>query len=132
GSTIGQIIARTPGKRVGKVEFSGGKVLSGKDIREKLGLKSSDFIWERNGNNIVINTKGYGHGVGMSQYGANGMAAAGKTYKEIVEHYYTGVSITSTDVVLAVITAEKLPILWDWLFFLEGGLRINRVWGVPD
>jgi stage II sporulation protein D len=107
GSTIGQIIARTAGKRVGKVEFSGGKVLTGKDIRERLGLKSSDFTWERKGNNIVINTKGYGHGVGMSQYGANGMAAAGKTYKDIVKHYYTGVSITSTDSMMAMITAKK-------------------------
>jgi stage II sporulation protein D len=107
GSTIGQIIARTAGKRVSKVQFSGGKVLTGKDIREKLGLKSSDFIWERRGNNIVINTKGYGHGVGMSQYGANGMAAAGKTYKDIVKHYYTGVSITSTDNMMAMITAQK-------------------------
>jgi stage II sporulation protein D len=107
GSTIGQIIARTTGKRVGKVAFSGGKVLTGKEIREKLGLKSSDFTWERKGNNIVIDTRGYGHGVGMSQYGANGMAAAGKTYKDIVQHYYTGVSITSTDNMLAMITAKK-------------------------
>jgi stage II sporulation protein D len=107
GSTIGQITARTAGKRVGKVDFGGGKVLTGKDIREKLGLESSDFTWERKGNNIVINTKGYGHGVGMSQYGANGMAAVGKTYKDIVNHYYSGITITSTDNMLAMITAKK-------------------------
>jgi stage II sporulation protein D len=106
GSTIGQITERTAGKRVGVVKF-GSKTLTGKDIREKLGLKSSDFSWVRKGGNIVISTKGYGHGVGMSQYGANGMAAEGKTYKDIVEHYYTGVAITSTDNMLAMITAKK-------------------------
>jgi stage II sporulation protein D len=106
GSTIGQITERTAGKRVGKVNFSG-KTLSGKEIREKLDLKSSDFTWERKGDNIIISTKGYGHGVGMSQYGANGMAADGKTYQDIVKHYYTGVDITSTESTLAMITEKK-------------------------
>jgi stage II sporulation protein D len=104
--TIGKIVAYTAGKRVAKVNFNG-KVLTGKDIREKLDLKSSDFSWERKGNTIVITTKGYGHGVGMSQYGANGMAAEGKTYKDIVEHYYSGVQITSADSMLAMITVKK-------------------------
>lgn len=106
GSTIGQITERTAGKRVGKVNFSG-KVLTGKEIREKLDLKSSDFTWERKGNNIIIKTKGYGHGVGMSQYGANGMAAEGKTYQDILKYYYTGVDITSSDSMLAMITEKK-------------------------
>lgn len=79
-TTIGTVIERTSGNRVGVVEI-GGKKLTGKQIREKLGLKSSDFNWERQGNQIVITTKGYGHGVGMSQYGANGMAREGKTMK---------------------------------------------------
>jgi stage II sporulation protein D len=104
-STIGQITARTAGKRIGTVKF-GSKTLTGKEIREKLGLKSSDFTWERKGDNIVIHTKGYGHGVGMSQYGANGMAAEGNTYKDIVKHYYTDVDITSTDSTLAMITKK--------------------------
>jgi stage II sporulation protein D len=106
GTSIGMITERTAGKRVGKVNF-GGNVLTGKEIREKLGLNSTDFTWVREGNHIVITTKGYGHGVGMSQYGANGMAAAGKTYQDIVKHYYTGVAITSTDNMLAMITAKK-------------------------
>jgi stage II sporulation protein D len=105
GSTIGQITERTAGKRVGKVNFSG-KALTGKEIREKLDLKSSDFTWERKGANIIIKTKGYGHGVGMSQYGANGMAAEGKTYQDIVKHYYTGVNITSSASMLAMITKK--------------------------
>jgi len=106
GSTIGKIVERTTGKRVGKVDFNG-KVLSGKDIREKLDLKSSDFAWERKGENIVITTKGFGHGVGMSQYGANGMAEEGSNYKEIVKHYYQGVEITSAEPMMATITAQK-------------------------
>ena len=106
GSTIGKIVERTTGKRVGKVDFNG-KVLSGKDIREKLDLKSSDFAWERKGENIVITTKGFGHGVGMSQYGANGMAEEGSNYKDIVKHYYQGVEITSAEPMMATITAQK-------------------------
>lgn len=44
-------------------------------------------------NQVSITTKGYGHGVGLSQYGANGMAQEGYTYKEILKHYYTGVEV---------------------------------------
>jgi stage II sporulation protein D len=106
GSTIGKIIELTEGKRVSKVDFNG-KLLSGKDIREKLELRSSDFVWERKGSNIVITTKGFGHGVGMSQYGANGMAEEGKNYQEIVKHYYQGVEITSAESMMATITAQK-------------------------
>ncbi|WP_066070556.1 stage II sporulation protein D [Neobacillus soli] len=106
GSTIGKIVDRTKGKRVGKVDFNG-KVLSGVDIRDKLNLRSSDFVWERKGDNIVITTKGFGHGVGMSQYGANGMASEGSNYQEIVKHYYQGVKITSAENMLETITAQK-------------------------
>ncbi|MFJ5717135.1 stage II sporulation protein D [Neobacillus sp. NPDC093127] len=106
GGTLGKVVEKTTGKRVGKVDFNG-KVLTGKEIREKLDLRSSDFAWERKGNNIVITTKGFGHGVGMSQYGANGMAAEGADYKKIVKHYYQGVEITSAETMLATLTAQK-------------------------
>jgi len=106
GTTIGKIVQRTTGKRVGKVDFSG-KVFSGREIRDKLDLRSSDFAWERKGDNIVITTKGFGHGVGMSQYGANGMAQEGSDYKAIVKHYYQGVEITSAEPMMATITAQK-------------------------
>lgn len=106
GNTIGKIVERTAGKRVGKVDFNG-KVLTGKEIREKLDLRSSDFTWEKKGDNIIITTRGYGHGVGMSQYGANGMAAEGKTCEDIVKHYYQGVEISSAKNMLAMITAKK-------------------------
>ena len=65
---------------------------TGKEIRELCKLKSSSFTVDIN-ENIVFNTKGYGHGVGMSQYGAQGMALAGYSYKEIISHYYQGVEI---------------------------------------
>lgn len=105
-NSIGTIIEKTEGNRVGKVNING-KILTGKNIREKLELKSTDFTWERKGNNIVINTRGYGHGVGMSQYGANGMASEGKSYEEIVQHYYKGTEISSYTNMLAQITAKK-------------------------
>lgn len=92
-SDLGKVINRTTGKRVGKVEI-GGKTFTGKEIREKLNLKSSDFTWARKGDQIIVTTKGYGHGVGMSQYGANGMAKDGKKYTEILKHYYKDIEIT--------------------------------------
>ncbi|QED49702.1 stage II sporulation protein D [Cytobacillus dafuensis] len=105
-STIGTVTERTAGKRVGKVEING-KVVKGKDVREELGLNSTDFTWKRKGDNIVINTKGYGHGVGMSQYGANGMAAEGKNYKDIIAYYYQGVEIADSENVLTKVLAKK-------------------------
>lgn len=104
--TIGEVTERTAGKRVGKVNING-KTVTGKEIREKLGLMSTDFTWEIKGDNVVINTKGYGHGVGMSQYGANGMALEGKKYSEIVQYYYQGVEIASSDPFITTITAKK-------------------------
>lgn len=103
---IGTITERTEGNRVGQVEING-KVFKGEVIREKLGLKSTDFNWERKGDNIIIKTKGNGHGVGMSQYGADGMAKAGKSYKEIVKYYYKGVAVSSADSFLNKIMAKK-------------------------
>ncbi|MGM9926161.1 MAG: stage II sporulation protein D [Bacillus sp. (in: firmicutes)] len=96
----------TPGKRVASVTV-GGKKFSGKQIREALKLKSADFSWERKGDSVIINTKGYGHGIGMSQYGANGMAQEGKTYRQIVEHYYSGIEIASAEKFTKKIVAQK-------------------------
>lgn len=70
------------------------KVFSGTDIRQKLSLKSTNFTIEQNGNYVEINTKGYGHGVGMSQYGAQGMAKEGYTYDQILKYYYKDVEIS--------------------------------------
>ena len=103
---IGKVISRTSGNRVAKIDI-GGKVLTGKEVREKLGLRSSDFTWELKGGNVVITTEGFGHGVGMSQYGANGMATEGKNYQDIVKHYYKGVVISEADSMLTTVTAKK-------------------------
>ena len=103
---IGQIISRTEGKRIAQIKI-GGKTLTGKEVREKLNLKSSDFTWYRKGKDIVITTKGYGHGVGMSQYGANGMAKEGKTYKDILAHYYKDISIKEATAYLPTYTTAK-------------------------
>lgn len=65
----------------------------GMDVYNNLGLKSLDFSLEQVGSNVVINTSGYGHGVGMSQYGALGMAKNGYNYRDILFYYYTGVTI---------------------------------------
>lgn len=105
-SDIGIITARTPGNRVAKVSIKD-KEFSGRDIREKLDLRSSDFYWEKSGDHIIITTKGYGHGVGLSQYGANEMAKEGRKYKEIVSHYYRGIEISSSDSYLSKQVARK-------------------------
>jgi stage II sporulation protein D len=104
--TVGEITSRTQGGRVAKVEVNG-KTFTGRDIREKLDLDSSDFQWKRSGNNVVIQTKGWGHGVGMSQWGAEGMAKEGKSYQEIIKYYYNGVQISSIDPFIANVTAKK-------------------------
>lgn len=102
--TIGQISARTESGRVATVLING-QTFTGREIREKLDLDSSDFQWKRSGDSVVIETKGWGHGVGMSQYGADGMAKAGKNYQEIIKHYYNGVEISSLEPYLARLTS---------------------------
>lgn len=64
----------------------------GTEIRKLLNLRSTDFDINIS-NNIIITTRGYGHGVGMSQYGANGMANSGYTYEDILHYYYKNIQI---------------------------------------
>ena len=71
----------------------GGTYFTGVEVRSLLGLRSTAFSLEEEGENIVITTKGYGHRVGMSQYGADAMAVAGSTYEEILSHYYPGTAL---------------------------------------
>ncbi len=71
----------------------GEKTYTGNEIRKTFGLKSTSFTISTDKNNIVFSTKGYGHGVGMSQYGACYMANNGDNYKTILKHYYTGTNI---------------------------------------
>ena len=69
------------------------KTYTGIEIRKKFNLRSTDFTITVENNDIIFTTKGYGHGVGMSQYGANAMAKEGSSYKDILEYYYQGVTI---------------------------------------
>lgn len=71
------------------------KTYTGIEIRKKLSLRSTDFEFKVEKDNIIITTKGYGHGVGMSQYGANNMAKLGYTYEEILKYYYQNIEIKS-------------------------------------
>nr|WP_326184624.1 stage II sporulation protein D [uncultured Oscillibacter sp.] len=71
----------------------GGVTVKGTEIRTLLGLRSACFEWEARDGKLVFYVTGYGHGVGMSQYGANQMARDGATYREILTHYYTGVTV---------------------------------------
>ncbi len=73
----------------------GGKSFKGTEIRKLFELKSSTFTVKYDDENFVFTVSGYGHGVGMSQYGADYMARQGFTYKEILKHYYTGVEVTA-------------------------------------
>ena len=72
----------------------GGKSATGNDIRLALGLRSASFDVRIEGDTAVITTKGYGHGVGMSQYGANAMAEEGKSWRDIIAHYYPECTIS--------------------------------------
>lgn len=71
------------------------KVFKGTEVRNLLGLRSTDFKINIIDDAVFVTTKGYGHGVGMSQYGANGMANAGYNYEEILKYYYKNVEISS-------------------------------------
>ena len=64
-------------------------------FRKLLSLRSTDFDLRIKKDNILITTRGYGHGVGMSQYGANAMANHGYKYDEILKYYYTDIEITN-------------------------------------
>ena len=71
----------------------GGVTVKGSAVRSILGLRSACFEWEVQEGTLVFFVTGFGHGVGMSQYGANQMAAEGADYREILTHYYTGVTV---------------------------------------
>ncbi|QDY84460.1 stage II sporulation protein D [Paenibacillus polymyxa] len=95
-----RILSKTEGHRIKKIEV-GGLVFTGPEIRNKLGLRSAEFTWKTEGDRIAITTYGYGHGVGMSQWGANGMAKEGHTATQILLHYYTGISFANASRILS-------------------------------
>lgn len=92
-----KILKRSNTNRVLNLSING-KKFTGRNLYNKLGLKSTDFMIEQNGDNVIISTIGYGHGVGMSQYGAEGMALEGYLYTDILNHYYVGTSIKKIEI----------------------------------
>jgi len=89
-----QVKEWTQGRRV-KTLALGGKMFSGTEIRSRLGLKSAAFSLHVKDGQIAITTVGSGHGVGMSQWGAEGMARAGYAAEEIIAHYYPGTELSA-------------------------------------
>ncbi len=87
-----EIVEKTSGGQPKMVRI-GSKVFSTTAVRELLGLRSARFNMTMNDGVVKVTTRGYGHGVGMCQYGAKGMALEGKNYREILKYYYTGVEI---------------------------------------
>lgn len=85
-------ISVTSTGRIKEIKINGVK-FTGSKVQQLLKLKSNYFIISKVGDIIKIETRGYGHGVGMSQYGANGMAKAGYSYREIIDHYYQNVEL---------------------------------------
>jgi stage II sporulation protein D len=87
------ITQRTKTGRVSKVQVGNKEVTAG-EFRAALSLNSAMFTVTSNEKSITFSEKGYGHGVGMSQAGANAMGASGASWQNILEHYYTGIQIT--------------------------------------
>jgi len=93
----------TPSTWLGRVTYTDGggvetmiidgKKFTGVELRQRLGLRSTAFTVLVVGDTVHISTRGYGHRVGMSQYGAEAMAVNGSNYKEILSHYYPGTTL---------------------------------------
>lgn len=89
-----QILEYTESGRVRTIKF-GNTQITGTEARTILGLKSTNFVVNRQDGKIIFSVKGYGHGVGMSQTGADSLAKSGRGHEEIIKHFYTGVEITN-------------------------------------
>ena len=91
GGWVGEM-TQTPGGGVEQISL-GGRTFTGKQLRSLFGLRSTAFTLELTATEAVFTTRGYGHRVGLSQWGAQAMAEAGKDFREILTHYYQGVSV---------------------------------------
>lgn len=87
-----EIISRSDAGGIKEIRL-GEERVKGLDFRIYLGLTSTNFEYSIVDNKIIFKCKGYGHGVGMSQWGANVMAKDNKNYEEILKHYYTGIDL---------------------------------------
>lgn len=82
-----EILSRTESSRVKYIKFND-KVFDGFILGSKLGLPSNDYSIDIGDEETIFTTRGFGHGLGLSKYGANGMARQGYNYKQILEHYF--------------------------------------------
>ena len=90
---LGDVI-KTPGNGIKTMEI-GGRIYKGTELRTLLGLRSTQFTAQADDRGLVIETLGWGHRVGLSQYGADAMAVTGKSYDEILAHYYPGTVLSA-------------------------------------
>jgi stage II sporulation protein D len=87
------VTALSPTGRVKQITVSG-QSLRGVEFRAALGLKSTKFTWSAKGEQVLFQVSGYGHGVGLCQYGADGAAKQGKCFADILSYYYPGTTVT--------------------------------------
>ena len=92
--TVFEVISYTESGRIENIKV-GQNVFTGVKFRSLLGLRSTDISIKKEETSVTFTSKGYGHGVGMSQYGAHGAAKAGYTYIGILNHYYPGAKIVT-------------------------------------
>ena len=85
-------MTRTPGGGIGQM-CAGGRTFTGVQLRQLLELRSTAISMTLRDGGILVTTRGFGHRVGMSQYGADAMAVAGSRYPEILSHYYVGTEL---------------------------------------
>src|SRR5699024_6756548 len=89
-------IARSDSGRVSQFTMDA-NTFTGREIRDKLELRSTDISDKQANDHYIFTTKGNGHGIGMRQYGADSMAKEGKNYEDIVKHYYQRIDISTLD-----------------------------------
>lgn len=87
-----QIVEKDEAEYIKSIQI-GNMIIKGEDFKKLLGLPSSHFKIFKKDDSLIFDVKGVGHGAGLSQNGANELAKAGKTYRDIITYYYTDVSI---------------------------------------
>lgn len=103
---LGQLLGvinqrRSPQGRVMAMELRGSqasRTLTGTELRQALGLRSNLFTLTLQGNQVRVEGRGYGHGLGLSQWGARGLALQGYSYQQILAHYYQGTALAQVQV----------------------------------
>lgn len=89
-----EILSKFESGRINKIKINN-KTFKGTEFRKLLSIRSTDFEIKQKSDTVIITTRGYGHGVGLSQYGANEMAKLNYTYEDIIKYYYKNVEINS-------------------------------------